>query len=121
LVSQLFRLTVGVYVDSHLRRLVIIQNWSKMTYNLILTVFLLLVSSLCHGQVGTNGDNRNEEGRPINEINLTIEQNKMTLGGVKINAMTINGGIPGPTIELAEGDLAIINVTNKMDGETSVH
>ena len=35
--------------------------------------------------------------------------------------MTINGQIPGPVLEFTEGDLAIINVTNKMDEETSVH
>ena len=45
----------------------------------------------------------------------------MTLGGVTANAMTLNGGIPGPVLEFNEGDLAIINVTNKMDEETSVH
>jgi FtsP/CotA-like multicopper oxidase with cupredoxin domain len=35
--------------------------------------------------------------------------------------MTINGGIPGPNLEFNEGEFAIINVTNKMDVETSVH
>ncbi len=35
--------------------------------------------------------------------------------------MTVNGGIPAPTLEFTIGDLAIINVTNKMDVETSVH
>jgi FtsP/CotA-like multicopper oxidase with cupredoxin domain len=45
----------------------------------------------------------------------------MTLGGVTAKAMTINGSIPGPVLEFNEGDLAIINVTNKMDVETSVH
>jgi hypothetical protein len=92
-----------------------------MKNNSILTSLFLLINSLCFGQVGTNGDHRSEEGRPVKEFNLTIEKNKMTLGGVKANAMTINGGIPGPTIQLVEGDLAIINVTNKMDVETSVH
>jgi len=92
-----------------------------MKVDRILTSFFLLISAFGYGQVGTNGDNRKEDGRPIKEFNLTIEQNTMTLGGVTANAMTINGGIPGPTIQLVEGDLAIINVTNKMDVETSVH
>ncbi|WP_421804975.1 multicopper oxidase domain-containing protein [Flagellimonas sp.] len=35
--------------------------------------------------------------------------------------MTINGGIPGPNLEFNEGEFAIINVTNTMDVETSVH
>ena len=84
-------------------------------------IILLLYSTYTFAQVGTNGQDRKEEGRPIKEYNLTIEQNKITLGGVTAKAMTINGSIPGPVLEFNEGDLAIINVTNKMDVETSVH
>ncbi|MAO07831.1 MAG: copper oxidase [Alteromonas sp.] len=72
-------------------------------------------------QVGTNGQDRNEEGRPIKEYQLTIEKNKLTLAGVTANGMTVNGSVPGPTLEFTEGDLAVINVTNTMDVETSVH
>lgn len=82
---------------------------------------LLLFTSFTFAQVGTNGADRKEEGRPVKEYHLTIEENKMTLGGVTAKGMTINGGIPGPVLEFNEGDLAIINVTNKMDEETSVH
>ena len=85
------------------------------------TILLLLLTSYTFAQVGTNGEDRKEEGRKIKEYNLTIEKNEMTLGGVTANAMTINGSIPGPTLEFVEGDLALINVTNKMDEETSVH
>ncbi|MEY8849243.1 multicopper oxidase domain-containing protein [Psychroserpens sp. XS_ASV72] len=85
------------------------------------TILLLFLTSMAFAQVGTNGEDRKEEGRPIREYNLTIEKNEMTLGGVTANGMTINDGIPGPTLEFKEGDLAIINVTNKMDEETSVH
>ena len=82
---------------------------------------LLLFTSFTFAQVGTNGADRKEEGRPVKEYHLIIEENKMTLGGVTAKGMTINGGIPGPVLEFNEGDLAIINVTNKMDEETSVH
>lgn len=85
------------------------------------TIFLLFLTSMAFAQVGTNGEDRKEEGRNIKEYNLTIEENEITLAGVTANGMTINGGIPGPTLEFNEGDLAIINVTNKMDEETSVH
>ncbi|MDA3943461.1 MAG: multicopper oxidase domain-containing protein [Bacteroidetes bacterium] len=81
----------------------------------------LFISQITTAQVGTNNDDRNEDGRPVKEYNLTLEQNKMTLGGVSAKAMTVNGSIPGPVLEFDEGDLAIINVTNKMDEETSVH
>ncbi|MBT8324711.1 MAG: multicopper oxidase domain-containing protein [Winogradskyella sp.] len=85
------------------------------------TILLLFLASITFAQVGTNGGDRKEEGRNIKEYNLTLEENEITLAGVTANGMTINGGIPGPTLEFNEGDLAIINVTNKMDEETSVH
>ncbi|MBV7269599.1 multicopper oxidase domain-containing protein [Winogradskyella luteola] len=85
------------------------------------TILLLFLTSIAFAQVGTNGDDRNEEGRNIKEYNLTIEENEITLAGVTAKGMTINGIIPGPVLEFNEGDLAIINVTNKMDEETSVH
>ncbi|OBQ54730.1 multicopper oxidase domain-containing protein [Tamlana sp. s12] len=85
------------------------------------TIILLFLTSIAFAQVGTNGEDRNEEGRNIKEYNLTIEENEMTLAGVTAKAMTINGSIPGPVLEFNEGDLAVINVTNKMDEETSVH
>ncbi|PQV51232.1 CopA family copper-resistance protein [Jejuia pallidilutea] len=85
------------------------------------TILLLFLTSIVFAQVGTNGEDRNEEGRNIKEYNLTIEEHEMTLAGVTAKGMTINGSIPGPVLEFNEGDLAIINVTNKMDEETSVH
>nr|BFF37810.1 hypothetical protein BACT7_26720 [Tenacibaculum mesophilum] len=85
------------------------------------TILLLFLTSITFAQVGTNGEDRKEEGRNIKEYNLTLEENEITLAGVTANGMTINGRIPGPTLEFNEGDLAIINVTNKMDEETSVH
>ena len=87
----------------------------------ITILFALLITYMGNAQVGTNGQDRKEEGRPVKEYNLTIEENEMTLAGVTAKGMTINGGIPGPVLEFNEGDLAIINVTNKMDEETSVH
>lgn len=92
-----------------------------MKYSIIALLSTLFISQIALAQVGTNGDGRNEEGRPVKEYNLTIEQNKVTLGGVLAKAMTINGSIPGPVLEFNIGDLAIISVTNKMDEETSVH
>ncbi len=88
---------------------------------LITAIYILIISQISCAQVGTNGDNKNEEGRPVKEYILTIEKNEMILGGVTANAMTINGSIPGPILEFNEGDLALINVTNNMDVETSVH
>ena len=93
----------------------------KHCYYIIATICTLLISQITFAQVGINGDDRSEEGRRVKEYNLTIEQNEITLAGVTAKAMTINGSIPGPVLEFNEGDLAVINVTNKMDVETSVH
>lgn len=87
----------------------------------LLTIISIFLANILFAQVGTNGDNRVEEDRPIMEYNLSIAKNEITLGNVTANAMTINGSIPGPVLEFTEGDLAIINVTNNMDVETSVH
>lgn len=95
-----------------------INKRTLKTFNIVLLIFL---NSMAFAQVGTNGEDRKEEGRPVKEYNLTLEQKEMALGGVTAKAMTINGSIPGPTLEFNEGDLAIIKVTNKMDVETSVH
>ena len=88
---------------------------------IVAVVAAFFISQITFAQVGTNGDDRSEEGRPVKEYNLTIEQKEMTLGGVSAKAMAINGSIPGPVLEFNEDDLAVINVTNKMDEETSVH
>lgn len=94
---------------------------NKTTRKVINLICFVLVTNHIFTQVGTNRDDRKEEGRPIKEYNLIIEQNKITLAGVSADGMTVNGGIPAPNLEFTIGDLAIINVTNKMDVETSVH
>jgi CopA family copper-resistance protein len=92
-----------------------------MKYPLLNLLMVLFFTQISFAQVGTNGQDRKEEGRPVKEYNLIIEKNKITLGGITANAMTINGSVPGPVLKFTEGDLAIINVTNKMNVETSVH
>jgi CopA family copper-resistance protein len=53
--------------------------------------------------------------------NLTVENATVTVGGKAVTKMTINGGVPGPTLHLKEGEDATIIVTNKTDEPTSVH
>ena len=55
------------------------------------------------------------------EYNLVIQNNMLNFSGEDVVAMSINGSVPGPTLEFKEGDIAKINVTNKMDVSTSVH
>jgi FtsP/CotA-like multicopper oxidase with cupredoxin domain len=87
----------------------------------LLSFILLFFSVVFNAQVGTNGQSKEENGRPIKEYQLTISKEKVTLAGVSSKGMTINGSVPGPTLEFNEGDLAVIHVTNTMDVETSIH
>jgi FtsP/CotA-like multicopper oxidase with cupredoxin domain len=53
--------------------------------------------------------------------NLTIKQEIVNKAGKEVMGMTVNGGIPGPTIRFKEGGYAVIYVKNDMNVETSVH
>ena len=55
------------------------------------------------------------------EYDLTINQQQVNITGKSARSMTINGGIPGPTLRFKEGDTARIHVHNNMSVETSIH
>jgi len=57
----------------------------------------------------------------IVEYELTIARQEVNFTGKPAWGMTINGGIPGPTLRFKEGDFARIHVHNKMHMETSIH
>ncbi len=57
----------------------------------------------------------------VREYDLTIGYQTVNYTGRDVQAMTINGSIPGPVLRFKEGDLARINVHNRMDVETSIH
>ncbi len=63
----------------------------------------------------------NIDNLPVREYTLTIRQQKVNITGKVVMGMTINGTIPGPTLEFNEGEYAVIYVKNEMDVETSVH
>jgi len=52
---------------------------------------------------------------------LTIAKEIVNITGKNRTGMTINGGIPGPTIRFTEGDDAVLHVRNEMDVPTSIH
>lgn len=52
---------------------------------------------------------------------LTIAEQEVNYTGKPVPAMTVNDGIPGPTLHFTEGDLARIEVRNQMSVETSIH
>ncbi len=55
------------------------------------------------------------------EYSLTIARQPVNVTGNTVEKITINGGIPGPTLRFSEGDEAVIHVTNNLDEDTSVH
>jgi CopA family copper-resistance protein len=63
----------------------------------------------------------NVDNLPVKEYKLTLKQEKVNKAGKEVMGMTINGSIPGPTLEFTEGEYAVIYVKNEMDVETSIH
>jgi len=56
------------------------------------------------------------------DYELVIREQEMKLAGKSVKALSINGGIPGPTLKFKVGDIARIKVTNKLSKETtSIH
>ncbi|PLX90344.1 MAG: copper oxidase, partial [Desulfuromonas sp.] len=81
-----------------------------MRYVMSLVVGMVLLSSLAVMAQATT-----------REYSLTISRQIMTIDGVPADAMTVNGGIPGPVLTFREGDHARIQVHNKMSVPTSIH
>ncbi len=55
------------------------------------------------------------------QFDLTISLKTINVTGEDVEALTINGGIPGPTLEMTEGDVVTIRVHNELDVDTSLH
>lgn len=93
---------------------------NKYTFLLILFIFSILSS---YGQRHTDKSvEGNINNLPVREYHITIDQEKVTKAeGKEVMGMTINGSIPGPTLEFTEGEYAVIYVENNMDVETSIH
>lgn len=53
--------------------------------------------------------------------NLTIAEKEVNITGKPRKALTVNGGIPAPTLYFNERDTAVMHVRNEMDVTTSVH
>ena len=57
----------------------------------------------------------------IVEYDLIISRKHIKITGKNVEAMVINGTIPGSILKFTEGDKAVIRVKNNMDIETSLH
>lgn len=87
----------------------------------ILLLSMLLISLGMSAQITSNKSEENIDNWPERVYDLTIGYETVNYTGKDVKAMSFNGSIPGPTLEFNEGEFAIINVTNTMDEETSVH
>jgi len=63
----------------------------------------------------------NVNNLPVREHTITLRETTVNKAGKDVMGMTVNGTIPGPTLEFTEGEYAIIYVKNEMSVETSVH
>jgi len=72
--------------------------------NLFFTITLILLFVFSYSTVQAK----------IVEYELTISQDDINITGEPVQAMTVNGNIPGPTLFFNEGDLARIHVQNKI-------
>ncbi|MSN27395.1 MAG: multicopper oxidase domain-containing protein [Geobacter sp.] len=79
--------------------------------NRMLSIFIILAAALVAQSVQAE----------MREYDLTIAQQDLDITGTVRPAMTVNGGIPGPTLRFTEGDLARIRVHNTMSVESSIH
>ncbi|SDY83839.1 multicopper oxidase domain-containing protein [Hymenobacter psychrophilus] len=84
-----------------------------MRFNFLLSLSLLLTLLLAGPPARAQTD--------TTVYNLTLRQEPVNKAGKTVMGMTVNGGIPGPTIRFKEGGYAVIYVKNEMDVETSVH
>jgi FtsP/CotA-like multicopper oxidase with cupredoxin domain len=55
------------------------------------------------------------------KYNIDIDYQTVNFTGKAVQAMTVGGGIPAPTLEATVGDWLQVTFNNKMDVETSIH
>lgn len=98
-------------------------------------LFATILNGTVNAQPAMTGDTTSSEklshdSDPINDLlppgkkisyNLYINDTTVKYTGKAVHAIAINGQIPGPTIELTEGDTAVIRVHNLMHVMTSLH
>jgi CopA family copper-resistance protein len=77
----------------------------KNMQKILLTVFLTIFTSSAFAKT----------------YDLEIKKQDVFITGKAVEAITINGGIPGPTLRFKEGEDVVMKVKNSMDEVTSIH
>jgi FtsP/CotA-like multicopper oxidase with cupredoxin domain len=83
---------------------------SKINFQAALSLLAVLAGALANGGVSRAGT-----------YQLTVEEAVVDVGGERVEKLTINGGVPGPTLRFTEGEDATITVTNRTNEPTSLH
>jgi hypothetical protein len=91
----------------------------EMKTKLIILFLLALTTGVFAQEVQVTEGNVNN--LPIREHTITLREATVNKAGKNVMGMTVNGTIPGPTLEFIEGEYAVIYVKNEMSVETSVH
>jgi CopA family copper-resistance protein len=55
------------------------------------------------------------------EFDLGIGETEVNITGARRTALTINDSLPGPLLRWREGDTITLNVSNRLDEDTSIH
>jgi len=91
-----------------------------MKNTLLFFIFFFLLNFSLNAQTEQSIEG-NIDNLPVHEYTLEINEEMVNKTGKEVMGMTINGSIPGPTLEFVEGEYAVIHVKNNMDVETSIH
>ncbi len=88
----------------------------------ILLILIILIGQTVVAQsIYEKSTEGNPDNLPVHEYTLTLKEEMVNKAGKEVKGMTVNGTIPGPTLEFTEGEYAVIYVKNEMSVETSVH
>ena len=86
----------------------------------ILHIVLVLLGTNLYAQTEKSTEG-NVNNLPVREHTITLREATVNKAGKNVKGITVNGTIPGPTLEFKEGEYAVIYVKNEMTVETSVH
>jgi CopA family copper-resistance protein len=95
-----------------------------LTKNLImkqLLIGLILFNSVLVSQAQSIQTGAEFIGQKRTQYDLYVRDTIVNFTGKTTHAIAINGQIPGPTIDLTQGDTAVIRVHNLMSVATSIH
>ena len=83
-----------------------------MKTKLIILFLLALTTGVFAQEVQVTEGNLNN--LPVREHTITLREATVNKAGKEVMGMTVNGTIPGPTLEFTEGEYAVIYVKNEI-------